>query len=122
MELADKYAKVLVRLTPVGYEKGIVKLADFTNLWNRLQTELKNTLSLMNNTLRLSNQELQNRFPEIKTIYDRLTTLKENITNNNLIVINSFQVSFLQQNFLYMSLFLLKQIKDSSIISFLNQD
>ena len=94
MELADKYAKVLVRLTPVGYEKGMVKLADFTNLWNRLQTELKNTLSFDEQYLRLSNQELQNRFPEIKTIYDRLTTLKENVTNNNLIVINSFQVSF----------------------------
>lgn len=94
MELADKYAKVFVRLTPVGYENGMVKLADFTNLWNRLQTELKNTLSFDEQYFKLSDQELQNRFPEIKTIYDRLTTLKDNITNNNLIVINSFQVSF----------------------------
>lgn len=94
LELADKYAKVLVRLTPVGYESGRVKLADFTNLWNRIQTELKNTLSFDEQYLRLSNEELQNRFPEVKTVYDRLTTLKENPSVNNLIVVESFRVSF----------------------------
>lgn len=94
LELADKYAKVLVRLTPVGYENGRVKLADFTNLWNRIQTELKNTLSFDEQYLRLSNEELQKRFPEVKTVYDRLTTLKENPSINNLIVVESFRVSF----------------------------
>lgn len=84
LQLADKYAKILVKLTPIGFKDGLTELVDFTSYWNKVQNVLRNTLSLDEQLDRLN-------VPEFKTLYDRLVSLPDNISSQ--IIRSSFQIS-----------------------------
>lgn len=92
LQLADKYAKIFVRLTPQGRVNGLTQLSDFTTLWNKLQNELKGTLSVEEQIDILKFEEVQNRIPQAKIIVERLEALPADTLNNQ--ILNSFQSSF----------------------------
>ncbi|MBK8156442.1 MAG: hypothetical protein IPK55_10835 [Streptococcus sp.] len=84
LQLADKYAKIFVKLTPKGYKDGALELVDFTNYWNKLQSALKNTLSI-------DEQKEILREKGFTKIVDRLDSLPSNVVSQ--IIVSSFQSS-----------------------------
>lgn len=92
LQLGDPYAKILVKLTPVGRVKGLTKLADFTNLWNRLQNLLANTISFDEQLKILSNTDNLVIVPEAPVLVERLESIPKDV--NGAIIINNFQRSF----------------------------
>ena len=92
LQLGDPYAKMLVKLTPVGRVKGLTQLADFTNLWNRLQNLLANTISFDEQLRILTNIDNLVIVPEAPILIERLTKIPKDV--NGAIIINNFQRSF----------------------------
>lgn len=92
LQLGDPYAKILVKLTPVGRVKGLTQLADFTNLWNRLQNLLANTISFDEQIKILSNTDNLVIVPEAPVLVERLESIPKDV--NGAIIINNFQRSF----------------------------
>lgn len=92
LQLGDPYAKMLVKLTPVGRVKGLTQLADFTNLWNRLQNLLANTISFDEQLKILSNTDNLVIVPEAPILIERLESIPQDV--NGAIIINNFQRSF----------------------------
>lgn len=92
LQLGDPYAKMLVKLTPVGRVKGLTQLADFTNLWNRLQNLLANTISFDEQLKILSNTGNLVIVPEAPILVERLESIPQDV--NGAIIINNFQRSF----------------------------
>lgn len=90
LQLADPYAKIFIRLIPKGTYNGLLQPTDFTNLWNRLQNKLANTLSYDEQIEILEkNRDL---IPEASVIIDRLNSIPNDV--NGAIIINAFQKSF----------------------------
>lgn len=92
LQLGDPYAKILVKLTPVGRVKGLTQLADFTNLWNRLQNLLANTINFDEQLRILRNTDNLVIVPEAPILVERLTKIPTDV--NGAIIINNFQRSF----------------------------
>ena len=97
LELADKFAKMFVKLTPmiengqVVKIKGMIQLADFTVLWNKLQRELESTLGYDEQLFRLNSENVQSRIPEASLISERLEMLSN--TPQDILILNSIQNS-----------------------------